>query len=174
MSKATSKEIFSVNGKITASPTGRGREFTADSEPYLADCLNKLPIGKKVACTFSEENASRSAQQLSYHWVLMKYLSDYTGNTKEEMHDAIMRIVFGTKVIELKNFKVHVRKSIADSARFPKHKMVELTNYDLELCRHFDINVPTAKELGYVTEQDAQEKVEGVIDYPVNDGMPTI
>lgn len=146
-----SKELFSVKGKITQHLNyGMNiKEFTATSKKYLTDNLNRLPVGKEVTCTFYEHKATRSNQQLRYHMVLCGYIAEYTGYTREEVHDAIMRIVFGTKIISLGGMNVQVRQSISDSAKMKKEDVVSLIEYDLELCGRLDINVPSAESLGY-------------------------
>lgn len=149
------KEIFTANGRIQMVKDNAGKErksFVPDSQRYLHDCLNRIsPVGKPVAVTFTEHIATRSDQQLRYHFVLCGYIAEYTGHTKEEIHDCIMRIKFGTKVISLDGHSMHVRKSVAEGSKFPKGDMVELINYDLELCQKLEIVVPSAKELGYST-----------------------
>lgn len=100
--------------------------------------------------TISEWDAIRSPAQLAYHWVLMKYLAEWSGFTKEEMHDAVMRLKFGEKEITLGGKTVRVRKSIAESGKLKKFEVQELIEYDLELCAENDIKVPTREELGYL------------------------
>ena len=114
-------------------------------------CVSRLAVGKSVSCTFSESVATRSSAQLAYHYVLMKYLSDETGYTKEEVHDAIMRLKFGTKMVRLGDKTVEVRKSVSDAAKLPKHEMVGLIEFDLETCASLGIHVPTPEQLGYIS-----------------------
>ncbi len=150
MTKPTNKELFTVKGTITQSP--QGKEFTALSERYFADQLNRLPLNKECTVTFYEHASIRSGQQLAYHFVLCGYVAGHTGYTKTEIHDCIMRIVFGTKLIKLGAHTMQVRESMSEDARLPKHKVVELIDYDLKLCAELEIKVPTAQELGYATE----------------------
>ncbi len=141
------KEIFSAKGKIEI--CYGDKVFVATSEKYLTDNLNRLPVGKEVTCTFYEHKATRSSTQLAYHMVLMGYVAEHTGYTREECHDAIMRIVFGTKIISLGGMNVQVRQSISDGAKMKKEEVTELIMYDLELCGRLEINVPSAESLGY-------------------------
>ena len=148
MSKHQQKELFTALGKIQI-VEGKHR-FIPNSTKYLADQLARLPVNKQISCTFTEHIATRSEQQLKYHWILIKYIADYTGYSSTELHDAIMKEKFGVKNILLAGKKVEVRKSISDKAQMPKHKMVELIEYDLEICKFYDIKVPTLEELGYI------------------------
>lgn len=143
------REIFTANGMIVPVEGGLKR-FVPSSPRYVRSCIDKIPAGKKVSMTIAEVGAIRSGSQLRYHWVLMGYLAEHTGFTKEEMHDAVMRLKFGEKEVRFGSHKVRVRKSISNEGRMPKHEVVDLITYDLELCAEFEIHVPTAKELGYL------------------------
>lgn len=146
--KSSSREIFSAKGVIGL-VDGIPR-FIPSSPMYVRSCLNRVPSGKKVSMSLFEDGAIRSSSQLRYHWVLMGFLADHTGFSKEEMHDAAMRLKFGEKEIRLGNQTVKVRKSISKEGRLPKHEVVELIEYDLSLCAEFEIKVPTPQELGYL------------------------
>lgn len=143
------KPLFVVLGSIK-NIEGKNR-FIPKSPDYLQDRLNILKPGKQVSCVFSDDVAIRSRNQLSYHFVLMTYLSEYVGETPTDMHDAVMRLCFGEREIKLGDKVVKVRKSISDGARMPKHECVELISYDLKLCGELGIHVPTAESLGYVS-----------------------
>lgn len=150
MSKVGSKlkELFTALGEVGI-VQGRKR-FCPNSVDYINDNISRLPVGRKLACTFYDKIPSRSQAQLAYHMILMKYLAEYSGTTREEMHDAVMRLKFGTKKVILMGLETHVRKSLSDAARFPKAEMVELIDYDLKLCAWANIKVPTREELGYL------------------------
>lgn len=141
-------ELFTAHGVI-GMVDGK-KKFIPKSPAYVRDQMSKLQVGKNASMTLSETKAIRSPAQLAYHWVLMGYIAEYTGNTKEEMHDAIMRIKFGEKEVRIGNYKVRVRKSVSDEARMAKFDMVDLISFDLELCADLEIRVPTAEELGYI------------------------
>jgi hypothetical protein len=99
---------------------------------------------------FSEHVPTRSEAQLAYHWVIMGYMSEHTGFTKEEMHDVAMKTVFGV-VRKTYNGKVYeCRQSISNSAKLPKYKVVELILWDLQECAKLEIAVPSKEELGYI------------------------
>lgn len=142
------KPLFTVLGEIVQE--GNRRAFRARSPGHLQTMLHKSPLGP-CAITFEKAESARSQPQLAYHWVLMTYLADYTGGSKEEVHDAVMRLKFGTKTLSLAGREVEVRQSVSDAARLPKGDMVELIDYDLQLCSEMGIVVPTAEELGYIS-----------------------
>lgn len=145
----TRKTLFTINGTVVGHE-GR-HSFLPKSPRFLRDQLARIAAGTKLSVTFSEEVASRSEQQLAYHWVLVGYLAKATGYTKEEMHDAIMRLKFGTTEVRLGARRVLVRRSVSDVAKMPTADMGELINFDLELCKELDVVVPTAEELGYIS-----------------------
>ena len=124
MTAYNSKELFTVLGQVRL-VDGKKR-FVPSSTDHLASLMARLPIGKLISCTFFDKVPTRSAGQLAYHWVLVTYIADYTGDCPEEMHDAIMREKFGTKKIKLKD-KVHeVRRSISNRQDFLKQTWLSL------------------------------------------------
>ena len=96
------------------------------------------------------KKSTRTEQQLRYYAVLVGLLADYTGNTWEEMHDALMRLKWGTKKVKIGKEIVEVRKSISNSAKFKLTDMIEQIEFTLEKCFELDIVVPTKQELGYI------------------------
>lgn len=149
--KPGSNELFSVFGKVVM--TEGGKRFVPKSPPYYRTCLNRLKWGQNVTVTFYDRKAIRTQSQLRYHMVLMGMLSDHTGFTQDEMHDAVMRIVFGEKKVTLLGRSTTVRKSISDSAKMLNEEAQKLIDFDLELCREYEIRVPTREELGYLPEK---------------------
>lgn len=147
--KDNRKAVFTVLGEIKIEG-GKKRLAINSPETYMHQ-LQQFPVGRKLGITIEEYKAARSSQQLAYHWVLMGYLSRETGYTSEEIHDVIMRRKFGTKEVTIGGITDRVRKSVSDSARFPKSDMVELITFDLELCAELGIRVPTKEELGYIS-----------------------
>lgn len=151
MSKATftKQELFTSIGHVEV-VNGKKR-FVLNSPDHYQMQLNKAPVGKPIAATFIENKASRSEQQLRYYFVLVGYIADHCGYNKEECHDALMRVKFGTRKIKIAGHVAEVRKSIANKARMPKYQCVELIDFALECCKELGIIVPTAKELGYIS-----------------------
>lgn len=153
-------ELFTILGEfqdVVNQQTGQPEtRFVPKSTKHFRTLSRKAPKNKLVAATFYDHVTSRSRNQVAYHFVLLKYLADHTGYTTDELHDAIMRIVFGTKVVEINGRKVEVRKSLSNTANLPKYEAVELIEYDLELCKQLNVNVPTPEELGYVTESSTR------------------
>lgn len=150
------KAIFTVLGEIiTLTENVEGAEirrhaFKPSSRAHMQVEMMQMKEGP-CAVTFETRVPTRSEQQLAYHMVLMGYIARHTGYTKEEAHDAIMRLKFGTKQISLAGRVTEVRKSVAASSLFPKSDMHALIEYDLEICAQMDIRVPTKEELGYIS-----------------------
>ena len=164
MAKESTKlrELFTILGTfqdVENPKTGiTETRFVPNSTKHFRTMSAKAPKGKVIAATFYENVASRSRNQVAYHYVLLKYLSDFTGYTVDELHDALMREVFGTKAITINGKTHHVRKSLSSTANLPKYEAVELIEYDLELCKQMGIKVPTPEELGYITESSIRYK----------------
>ncbi len=144
------KELFTILGRVKL-VEGK-KKFVCNSAEHMKSRMNNLPLDKEIACTFSEHTTTKSDSQHNYHYELLSYIADHTGHTKEELHDAFMRIKFGTKTVQIGGFKVSVRKSIANSSYIPKAQMAELIEFDLQSCKDLGIRVPTAEELGYITK----------------------
>jgi hypothetical protein len=128
-----------------------------------------MPLNKQFAVKFTSKVGSRSANQLKYYWVLLGLISDYNGNTPEELHDFVMRAKFGTKIITLGKITQEVRRSISEGARMSASDCIELITFVLDICRDLEINVPTAEELGYV---NTKEKIAPINNYPEDIGTP--
>lgn len=146
--KSSRKDFSTIFGTIQI--IDNKKRFVPKSPAHMQVVISRLPFNLNIACTFSAAVASRSDSQLAYHFVLMGYIAEHTGYTKEEVHDAIMRDKFGVKRIKVGNIIQDVRQSISEKALFPKSDMVELIEHDLSLCKELNIKVPTAEELGYI------------------------
>ncbi len=142
------KELFTVLGEFKL--IDNKKRFIPKSPAYFNQESQKVPLNKTIAVEFKAKIPSRSNAQLRYHMVLMGYLAEHCGYSREEMHDAVMRIKFGTKQIRIGDLVTEVRKSVSEKASFPKMDMVDLINYDLELCEKMEVKVPTMEELGYL------------------------
>jgi len=147
-STTTRKEIFTALGQVHV--VDGVKKLVLKSPTYYQSQLNHLPTDKTIAITLAENVASRSRQQLAYYFVLVGYIADHCGYTREECHDVLMRTKFGTKKLRFMGKDVEVRKSVSDAARLPTHEMVELINYAKECCDELAIYVPTQEELGYL------------------------
>ncbi len=126
------------------------KKVVMTSAAHWQQQVRNLSLGKKYGVTVEEYKATRSDEQLKYYWVLLKYIADETGHTSEELHDALMRQKFGVKIVEVGPVRQEVRRSIANTARFPTSDMVELIQETLDLCQTLGIHVPTKTELGYL------------------------
>jgi len=148
-------EFFTILGefKVVENKDGYNESrFVPKSTRHFRTMSHGAPKNKVIAATFYDTVTSRSRNQVAYHFVLLKYLADFTGYTTDELHDAIMREVFGTKVVKLNGKEISVRKSLSSTANLPKYEAVELIEYDLELCKQLQIKIPTKEELGYISD----------------------
>ncbi len=146
--KDNRKPVFTVLGSVVFE--GGKKRIKINSPEHYHNEIQQLVVGKAVGITIEEYKASRSATQLAYHWVLMGYLARHTGHTTEELHDTLMRAKFGTKTVRVGPIEQEVRRSISNAARFPTSDMVELIEFDLQLCADLEVTVPTREELGYL------------------------
>lgn len=160
-SSATKKELFTIIGEFQDVENKDGyteTRFVPKSVKHFRSVSRNAPKNKPIAATFYATVSSRSRNQLAYHFVLLGYIADHTGYTKDELHDAIMRLHFGTKTITISGRSVEVRASLSDAAKLPKYEVVELIEYDLKLCKELGIKVPSPEELGYITESTVRYK----------------
>lgn len=145
----TEKEQFSIQGEFK--DADGQRRFIPTSPEFYRQCCFKMPLNKQFCVRFTSKVGSRSSQQLKYYWVLLGLVSDYNGNTKEELHDFVMRAKFGTKTIKLGNITQEVRRSMADSAKMSASDCIELIAFVIEICNNLEIHIPTMEELGYIS-----------------------
>lgn len=123
-----------------------------NARKYYQHFLNtKTKEGDIGTLTISLAKPTRSEQQLRYYAVIVGLIAEYTGNTWEEMHEALMILKWGTKKVKIGNNMVDVRKSISNGAGFKKIDMIEQIEFALEKCFEFGIKVPTKEELGYIS-----------------------
>lgn len=151
---AVRKELFTILGQFKDVVVDGITEtrFVPNSTKHFRTVSARAPKNQVIAATFYNSVSTRSRNQVAYHFVLLGYLAQYTGYTVDELHDAVMRLKFGTKTVTLNGTKVEIRKSLSTQANLPKYEAVELIEYDLELCKQFGIKVPTPEELGYIKD----------------------
>lgn len=149
--KDNRKKVFTVLGEIVFVEGRKKLQFNSP-EVYRTQ-LEQLPVGKKLGVTIEEYKSTRSAEQLAYYWVILGYISRHTGHSGEELHDVLMRNRWGTKEITVGGITETVRRSISDSARFPKYDMMEQIQFALDLALELGIVVPTPKQAGYISNK---------------------
>lgn len=145
------KPLFSVLG--TAQRVEGKIRFVPKSLDYLNHKLSKLPMGKELELSISAVNVQRSNAQLNYHWVIVGLIAEHTGHTEPEIHDAVLRAKFGEKKIKLGPLDVAVRRSVSDLAKMSKDDMSSLIEFDERLAAELEVRIPTARELGYLTDE---------------------
>jgi hypothetical protein len=142
---------FVVLGTVVVDEATGRKRVLAKSDRYLRGSLDRLNVGDEVVVTYSTRKPTFSQGQRNLHFALMGYLAEYSGHSVAEMHEYVMREKFGTKRIALGDKIQEVRRSLSDTAKMPKDEMGELLDFDFELCKSLGIEVPTAEELGYVS-----------------------
>lgn len=124
------------------------KTIALNSRAYYQHFLNtKTEVGEIGSMTLKLKKPTRSEVQLNYYAVIVSLIADYTGDTWEELHSALMILNWGTKKV----LGVDVRKSVSDNARIPKNEMSEQISFALEKAKEFGIVVPTAESLGYIS-----------------------
>lgn len=127
------------------------KTLVLNSRAYYQHFLNKhTKAGDVGSMEIKLKKPTRSESQLRYYWVIVGLLAEHTGDEDEELHDALMKLKFGTKKVKLGKDIVEVRKSISNKAKFPKLAMMELIEFTLEKCAEMEVVVPTKEELGYL------------------------
>lgn len=127
------------------------KTLVLNSRVYYQHFLNtKTKEGEIGTMTISMKKPTRSDSQLRYYWVVIGLIADHCGYNSEELHDAIMKLKFGTKKIKVGKDIVEVRKSISNGAKFRKMEMMELLDFVLEKANELGVVVPTREELGYL------------------------
>lgn len=123
-----------------------------NSRTFYQHFLNtKTKEGDLGTLTITLKKPTRSEAQLRYYWVIVGLIADYCGYNSEELHDALMKLKFGTKQLKVGKDLVEVRKSISNQAKFKKVDMMELLDFALEKANELEINVPNREELGYIS-----------------------
>ena len=127
--------------------------FIPNSVPHYRHGMSAFPLGSKVRATYKLISRSHTPGQHAYHFVLCGYIAKETGYTKEQTHDAMMKLTFGVKQIKLLGKTFEARESMANAARLTTPQCVELIEKDLEVCADLGIVVPTKEELGYISNK---------------------
>lgn len=127
------------------------KRFVPHSVPYHHQGINRFSEGAKVRATYKEVKREHSRPQHNYHFALCGLISDHTGYTVDDVHDAMMKLTFGTRSVSLLGREFEARESISSAAQMSSAKAQELINKDLEVCADLEIRVPTMKELGLIS-----------------------
>ena len=75
----------------------------ADVRARVLDCISELTektLEKPVEITISEHDPNRTLAQNAYYWTAMVTpLAEWSGHTKEEMHEVLLGEFFGTVAV---------------------------------------------------------------------------
>jgi GTP cyclohydrolase II len=131
--------VVNLNGK---------KSIELKSRTYFQHFLNtKTEVGNIGTMTIKVKKPTRSANQLNYYAVIVGLIADYTGDTWDDVHSALMILNWGTHTV----MGVEVRKSVSDVAQIKKNDMSEQIEFALSEAKKLGIVVPTREELGYIS-----------------------
>lgn len=123
------------------------------SSKFFQHFLNtKTKVGDKGTLIVDMKKITRSESQLNYYFVICGLIGENSGYTKDEVHDALTVLKWGTKEVIINGRKANVRHSISDAAQFPKIMMAEQIKFALENAFDLQIHVPTKQSLGYIDD----------------------
>jgi len=143
------QEQFTVLGKVVLD--GEKKRLRFNSPDHYLTQINKIPVDTQLAITISKDVSTRSRSQLAYFMVLAGYIADHTGYTTKEVYPLLIEEVYPPKTIIWKGEERKVRRSVSDVAKMPSYDMIALIEHALATCSELEINVPTAEELGYIS-----------------------
>lgn len=126
------------------------RVFRPLSAGFFQDQMRRLPVGKKLTATFSEDVWTRSRSQLSLFMVYAEYAAEASGFTKDEMYEILIKECFGVEKREFRGRTYEVRRSVSDAAKMSTADMGLLIEHAKAACDFLGCNVPSAESLGYL------------------------
>ena len=126
------------------------KKLVLNAPDYYQHHVSKLAVGSKGTIWVSDKKPTRSQNQLRYYFVIVGLLRAYTGDTKDEMHQILVSLCFGTKRKKRFGQWVEIRESVSDAAEMPWGKMAELIDFTLARCAKENVIVPSKESLGYI------------------------
>jgi len=157
MSKSNTKrqEEFTVLGKVVLDTVDgiETKRLRFNSPDHYRTMLQKIPLDKDVAVTISTNVTIRSRSQLAYFMVLATYIADFNGEKVGDTYPHLICDVWEPEetVCPWNGKKRQKRRSVSDVAKMPSHEMDMLIQHAKATCDFLQINVPTAEELGYIS-----------------------
>ena len=139
---------------VVVAPSKGGKLMMNDWQKKAINEEVKRLDGQDVRVWVTKDTRIRTPRQNRYYWgVVIKMISDQTGYTKEEMHEALKNDFLGRRFIEFGTKELELSKSTKD---IDTKEMSEYT----ERCRQFaaeflQLNIPdpvTAAEQGLIPE----------------------
>lgn len=126
---------------VVVAPSKGGKLMMSDWQKKAINEEVKRLDGQDVRVWVTKDTHQRTPKQNRYYWgVVIKMISDHTGYTKEEMHEALKNEYLGRRFIEFGGKEIELSKSTKD---IDTKEMSEYT----ERCRQFaaeflQLNIP--------------------------------
>lgn len=128
------------------------KHFVPRSRAHFLSVCNRYPEDKEIGMIPVEEVNVRSRGQLAYHRVLIRYIANEQVMSEDDVHDALMKEVFGIREYTFMGKTHQGRYSLSDAGGLRTSQVIDLIEKDLETCAFLGIVVPTKEELGYIDE----------------------
>lgn len=129
--------------------------FKPDNQKQWLDFAEKYNK-KKVVLEITEDKPKRTLDQNAYLWgIVYKTISDYNGDTENDLHEYLKRKLLPPKFIKVLGKEVKVPASTTDLSKSDFSDYIERIRAEVS---HLGIIIPEA--------QEDEFKVESV--YPIN------
>ena len=122
------------------------KRLRLNAPDYYQHWINeKTQVGDKGTITVKNKKPTRSATQLNYYAILIDLIADYSGNSWEDTHSALMIENWGVRKVKIGDKITEVRKSVSDSAECKKMDMSEQIKFTVKRCKELGIVIPKGK-----------------------------
>lgn len=149
------------------------KHFVPNSRGHFLAVCNRFGEGKEIGMIPVEDVNLRSRGQLAYHRVLVRYIANDQGLEEDDVHDAMMKEVFGIRRYSLNGKTYEGRYSLSDAGGLKINQVIDLIKKDRDTCSFLGINVPTAEELGYENPKQYLS-TNPTVAYPTEYEKPTL
>lgn len=139
---------FGNPATITLSQDGK-RKMLSFNAIGLQRSIDQYKVGDKVHVTIDNQKVTASESQRRYLFgVCYPIIEQYTGHTKEELHEWAMREHFGERIIKVGKKEQKVRRSWTSLA---KYEGVEMISWLIDFAQtELDCHIPSPEESGYI------------------------
>lgn len=122
-----------------------------NGKPVINQAMNRLILnafkqfdGKETYVEIKEKKRERTLRQNSYLWgVVYAYISEHTGHSAEELHDAFKQMFLGRNFITMGDKEIEVTKT---STTLTAEEFGEFVDRIIEFAGTLSIAIPPAEE----------------------------